>query len=325
MTEYTIVEPGHEFINPSIDYLKFLEICARTCYKSEDNICEGSAKKLMTKVVKKYEHLSVTEHATCIMDIDCETTDKAYSSLIEILEAADPIHRQGISLFALRARVRVSASGILRISGNVRMWMELIQSDNLNLDLHDRINEALWRKWPFFFEGPYSYFKDLGIRLLDDNPLTNKDNLSKSDMFRHMTLTCKLIGDRTMSHQLVRHRLAAYSQESQRFCDYGKKGFTFIVPPVYQGNLREEFIQDVVHDYDRYIYYRNNKIKPEDARAKLPNAAKTEVVTTYTLGVWEHIFEHRARNPRAQWQIKGIMQGVEAEFRQLLPKVFVEL
>lgn len=318
MTEYTIVKPGFEFIEPSDNYLKFLEVCTRTCYKSEDRIKEGSAEKLMTKVVKEYEHLSVTEHTTCIMDIRTIYPKNPASLLLKVLAAADPVHRQGISLFALRASI--PNDKILRLSGNIRMWMELMQSDYV--DTGNEIASALREKWPFFFDIPNGLTDPSGAILLDDNPLTNRNNLSKSEMLRHMTLTCKLIGDRTMSHQLVRHRLAAYSQESQRFCDYGKKGFQFIIPPAYQGELRKQFIQDVLRDYERYIYYRENGIKPEDARAKLPNAAKTEVVTTYTLGVWEHVLEHRARNPKAQWQIRGIMSGIDEKFKQILPSVF---
>lgn len=318
MTNYTIVEPGFEFIEPSDDYLKFLEVCTRTCYKSEEHIKEGSAEKLMTKVVKEYEHLSVTEHATCIMDIDCKTTDQAYHRLIEVLESADPVHRQAISLFALR--FSVSISGVLRLSGNVRMWAELMQSPFV--DTGNRVAMTLNKKWPFFFPMPEEASGPTNIKLIDENPLTNRDKLSKNDMLKHMTLTSRLIGDRTMSHQLVRHRLAAYSQESQRYCDYGKKGFQFIIPPSYQGALREEFIADNVRDYERYMYYRDRGIKPEDARAKLPNATKTEVVTTYTLGLWEHVFEHRARNKKAQWQIKGIIGGIEVLYKKLLPEVF---
>lgn len=315
MTEYTIVDPGSEFIEPNDDYLKFLEVCTRTCYKSEELIKEGSAEKLMTKVVKEFEHLSVTEHATCIMDIKCGNPG---NRLLEVLEAADPVHRQGIGLFALRASKFINK---LRLSGNVRMWMELLQSEYLSPEFHDSVARALNDKWPFFFQ-PADSSGEFDIQLIDDNPLTNRDDLPKNEMLKHMTLTNKLIGDRTMSHQLVRHRLAAYSQESQRYCDYGKKGFQFIIPPAYQGSLREEFIADNVRDYERYLYYRDQGIKPEDARAKLPNATKTEVVTTYTLGLWEHVFEHRARNKKAQWQIKGIMQGIEDNFQKLLPAVF---
>ena len=89
MTEYTIIEPGFEFIKPSDNYLEFLEICTRTCYKSEEHIKIGSAEKLLSKVVKEYEHLSVTEHVSCIMDIE---SNEPVKILHNILSAADPVH-----------------------------------------------------------------------------------------------------------------------------------------------------------------------------------------------------------------------------------------
>jgi thymidylate synthase (FAD) len=199
--------------------------------------------------------------------------------------------------------------------------MELMQSDYI--DVFNRVAWCLHRKWPFFFDEPNIEYVPSDTRLIDDNPLTNRDNLSKEEMFKHMTLTCKLIGDRSMSHQLVRHRLASYSQESQRYCNYGKKGFQFIVPPNISHDARHVFMDKAVEEYENYLKMLDLKLPPEDARGLLPNCTKTEVVATYTLGMWEHIFEHRARNPKAQWQIKNIMLGVEHKFRQLLPQVFV--
>ncbi len=71
MTEYTIVKPHTEFIESpnETNYLEFLETCTRVCYKSEDRIKPGSAEKLMTQVVKNYEHYSVTEHANIILKL----------------------------------------------------------------------------------------------------------------------------------------------------------------------------------------------------------------------------------------------------------------
>ena len=88
-----------------------------------------------------------------------------------------------------------------------------------------------------------------------------------------------------MSHQLVRHRISSYSQESQRFCDYGKKGFKFIVPPKIlnaEPYLYNAWLEDTINDYKVYLALREAKIPAEDARSKLPNATKTEVVTTNT-------------------------------------------
>ena len=64
---------------------------------------------------------------------------------------------------------------------------------------------------------------------------------------------------------------------------------------------------------------------PEDARYLLPNATKTEVVTTMNLRMWRHVFRERALNPKAQWEIRGIFLGIFQEFRNLLPCVFGDL
>lgn len=180
-------------------------------------------------------------------------------------------------------------------------------------------------------------------------------------VIEHGSITVKIICDRACSHQLVRHRIAAYSQESQRYCDYGGTGLTVICPPriaelppgryelcwlgadhhcewwrVDDVNLKERLLGSAelsranrwldhkLACYRLYCDFRDEGIPPEDARSVLPNATKTEVVTTYNLRQWRHVFEHRALNPRAQWEIRLIMQGILAEFAGLLPAVFAE-
>lgn len=143
-------------------------------------------------------------------------------------------------------------------------------------------------------------------------------------VIEHMSITVKFIGDRSMSHQLVRHRLAAYSQESQRYCSYGKKGFTFVCPPTIRDDsgLFEFWCKKRLDDIREYELYINNGVPPEDARSVLPNAMKTEVVTTYNLRQWRHVFAERALNPKAQWQIRMIMGDCLREFGRLLPSIF---
>lgn len=177
-------------------------------------------------------------------------------------------------------------------------------------------------------------------------------------VLEHVVATVRVVGSRSMSHQLVRHRIAAYSQESQRFCNYGRKGFQVICPPriglppgpyyydehdalhhphfyFYEDLKPQDVYPDTwftdlsylwltqrVSEYDEYLTYIEAKIPPEDARECLPNATKTEVVATYNLRTWRHIFNERALNPRAQWQIRGLMQDVLIEFGKALPAVF---
>lgn len=316
VTNWTIVEPGFQFVDPALDHMLFLECCARICHQSEGAIEPGSAERVLTTVVKKRKHLSVVEHATCILDIPCE---RPKDLLLAILELADPVHCQAIGLFAMRADTYIP--GVLRLSGNVRMWMELRRVWPTSWGVE--VAHALHRVWPFFFEMPQRLsVAHLRVEVLDSNPLTNRDKLSVSAMLKHMSLTCKIIGDRTMSHQLVRHRFAAYGQESQRYCDYGKKGFKFIVPPALTGTLRDEFILKALSDYRHYLYYRDRGLKPEDARGVLPGVTATQVMATYTLGMWAHVFNERWHNKKAQDQIRGIMTGIGTLFHQLLGPIF---
>lgn len=146
-------------------------------------------------------------------------------------------------------------------------------------------------------------------------------------VLEHCVITARLIGDRSMSHQLVRHRIAAYSQELQRYCDYSKKGFQVICPPKIS-NSNPEFDtwkKCIAMCYVEYLALLAAKIPPEDARSVLPNATKTEVVTTFNLRQWRHVFRERALNKRAQWQIKVIMLDGLIQFRKLLPVVFEDL
>ena len=167
-------------------------------------------------------------------------------------------------------------------------------------------------------------------------------------VIEHGSVTVRIICDRSCSHQLVRHRIAAYSQESQRYCDYGKLGLQVICPPkiadlkpgtyeegmygwhdpdeeVMHGGLATGWLSVVDACYRLYLDLREEGIPPEDARSVLPNATKTEVVTTFNLRQWRHVFKERALNPRAQWQIREILLGILKEFAELLPAVFGDL
>jgi len=182
-------------------------------------------------------------------------------------------------------------------------------------------------------------------------------------VIEHCVITGRFVGDRTMSHQLVRHRIAAYSQESQRYCDYGKVSAMQIVAPpdtrlppgIYERDenklirftkrtgegpfrlqaymaednwsiaemaIAKAFLGINFDAYWTYQWLRNHGLKPEDARLVLPGGSKTEVVTTFNLRMWRHVFEERALNPHAQWQIKKIMRQALEIFGEELPELY---
>lgn len=144
-------------------------------------------------------------------------------------------------------------------------------------------------------------------------------------VIEHLSITYRIICSRACSHQLVRHRIAAYSQESQRYCDYGKLGFQIIVPPGLTPDAHHWLEMGAKKSYSEYLGLRERGAPPEDARFLLPNCCKTEVVTTFNLRQWRHVLRERGLNKHAQWEIRGIMLGILDELYQLLPNVFGDL
>lgn len=161
-------------------------------------------------------------------------------------------------------------------------------------------------------------------------------------VLEHASLTVRVVCSRACSHQIVRHRLCAYSQESQRYCNYGKKGFQVVAPQelgLHPGEytLEHHWKCDGVRVVGNDFWLTNMNLallaystaletmKPEDARFLLPNACKTEIAMTANLRMWRHIFRERALNQNAQWEIRRIFGDMYVEFRTILPAVFGDL
>jgi len=148
-------------------------------------------------------------------------------------------------------------------------------------------------------------------------------------VLEHLNFTVKYVGSRAMSHQLVRHRIAAYSQESQRYCNYERSGKLYCIAPpsiVDKGSAFMSLsISSLASAYDAYRDLVENGINAEDARHVLPNACKTEVVTTFNIRQWRHVIQHRGLNPKAQWEIRNITLMVLQEFARCMPAFFGDL
>ena len=145
-------------------------------------------------------------------------------------------------------------------------------------------------------------------------------------ILEHLVLSARFICDRSASHQLVRHRIAAYTQESQRVTSYAE-GIEVVCPP----DIRENEValaawkQAVEMAEQQYRALIEADVKPEDARSVLPQCVKTEVVATFNLRTWRHVFLRRALNMRAQWQIRELMLKLLRDMHEALPVVFADL
>lgn len=138
----------------------------------------------------------------------------------------------------------------------------------------------------------------------------------------HMSFTFAVEGiSRATSHQLVRHRIASYSQQSQRYVEAGD--FNYIVPPsiAQKPDLKEKYERFMDYVNETYKDFLAYDIPAEDARFVLPNAAETKIVVTMNARSLLHFFEERCCG-RAQWEIRTVANMMLAECRKVAPVMF---
>ena len=152
-------------------------------------------------------------------------------------------------------------------------------------------------------------------------------------MLEHANMTIKFVVDRGVSHELVRHRLCSFAQESTRYCNYSKDKFgteiTFIKPCFYSegSEMYETWKQAVATAEFRYFQLLCIGSTPEQARSVLPNSLKTEIVMTANMREWRNILKLRAAGERGapHPQMLEIMVPLLNELREKLPALFTDI
>lgn len=269
-------EPGIQGI------YKQIERAGRTCYKSEDRITEDSAEKFVN-MIKDRQHTAMLEHGTVYLETEnprvyYKYVNKQYSKVniikytktgSDIITPQNPLYERG------------------HVTTNYRA-------------------------------------------LYENNWLDDLKYLCEPTEYHEKRITVKFICDRGVSHELVRHRVFSFAQESTRYCNYSKDKFgkelTFIEPcwledynyddntynQLFIDSLRwaEAHYLDLLKKWEDKIPgeryktgFRNNPWTPQQARAVLPNALKTELVMTGTVEQWKGFFKLRcdkAAHPQAR-------------------------
>ncbi len=157
--------------------------------------------------------------------------------------------------------------------------------------------------------------------------LIEKEHLS---VFEHEYISVRFICDRGVSHEIVRHRIGSYTQESTRYCNYFKdkfgKSITFIKPFFFkEGSLEYDIWYNTMQEIEK-AYFKLIELgrTPQEARAVLPNSLKTEIIVTYNLRSWRHFFQLRC-DKRAHPQMRQLAIPLLEEFKKRLPIVFDDL
>lgn len=148
-------------------------------------------------------------------------------------------------------------------------------------------------------------------------------------MLDHAHLTVKFQVDRGISHELVRHRLAAFAQESTRYCNYSKEKFsneiTVIEPYFFADCARYDIWKDACESAERaYFELLRTGASPQEARTVLPNSLKTEIVVTADITEWRHIFMQRC-SPKAHPQMREVMLPLLKYLSEKYPLFFADI
>lgn len=153
-------------------------------------------------------------------------------------------------------------------------------------------------------------------------------------VLKHFSISVRFVCDRGVSHEIVRHRIASYSQESTRYCNYGTNDEITVIDPFFLPDEPEygangyskrgrwaEAMRACETSYLRMLAYG---CSPQEARSVLPNSLKTEVIMTANLREWRHFFRLRTAKT-AHPQMREITIPLLQELQRLIPIVFNDI
>lgn len=149
-------------------------------------------------------------------------------------------------------------------------------------------------------------------------------------VIEHQSITVKFVVDRGVSHEIVRHRVASYCQESTRYCNYSKDGFgneITVIEPCFLQRGTEKFSlwrSACECSEETYFLLLNEGATPQEARSVLPNSLKTELFMTANLREWRHFFKLRC-SPAAHPQMREVAIPLLREFQKQIPVIFDDI
>ncbi len=279
-----LIKPSFQIIEQSSGIegvYKQIELVGRTCYKSEDKITEDSAKPFIDRMIKS-QHYAMLEHGTVYLKIPYNLIHRFTHIGLCDKYIRNPYSRCNVGYeitekaLNFRSEFGSQVTEFLAVTTNLRVLIE--------------------NGWE----------KDLQY-------------LCEPTDYHERRVTVKFVCDRGVSHEFVRHRVFSFAQESTRYCNYSKDKFgnelTFIIPcwidsikdsDIYSYDTHiglwqksedantSNFLQSIAWSEKNYLTLLHNGWKPQQARAVLPNALKTELVMTGFVSDWEHFFDLRA-------------------------------
>lgn len=279
-----IIKPSFEILarDEVRGNLGAIEIAARTCYKSEDKIRDGSGEDIVATLIAK-GHTAMLEHGDYIFLLDD----------VKILRVVQDELRDIEDWTGHRIRLNTTCANKRPIvSGNIRAWRELMASQS----------DA-----KFYFTAliDRAYIGDIipdGERYDDSrvHQIRTCDLRGAMERRAHARQTVRFTVDRGVTHEFVRHREMSFAQESTRYCNYSDGRFgreITVIEPCFLAKDTEPYDlwkRQCMSAETAYFTLLNMGLLPQEARAVLPTSTKADLVMTGTLGQWRSFLELRA-------------------------------
>lgn len=304
-----IVPPSYEILNEMDKgpLVERVETCGRICYKSEDKITAESAIPFVRKMMS-HGHNSVMEMAAITLRVECD----------------EEVVRSFLSCQAKYLVMHRTEAGML-VTGTVRAFREFYKC-NSQTDIAVAFIGKLNQEEPhLFFDlgdkiATYEFQSDISLIRLSIEEI---DLLPKELLLQHRYLAVRMVVNRAVTHELVRHRPCSYLQESQRYCRYSNDKFgnqvSFVKPMFYEeGTSEYDVWKKAMEETEKLYFTLLETSTPQAARTVLPNSCKTEIITYCTLAEWKHIFALRTTS-HAEPSMREIMIPLEAEMAAQFP------
>lgn len=304
-----------EFIRePNI--LKKIELAGRTCYNSQNLITENSYKKFIKKIME-HAHGSVIEHSNIIIKYyetaDVEDAEFVYEWLLA---------RKGFTnshVWITLEKEENSEEHFIMMSGNARAWIDFLTEkvDAHLLDSDDHIKNIYYE---FHNKYPELFIEERGLPWTETEVVFLTEEEAAAINIVHTSYTFKVITSRDITHQIVRHRVLSFSQQSQRYVNFSLEKndgeITYITPRINEDTQSyEDWAAECQNVENLYNGFIDDGLPPEVARCILPNCTKTIIYITGHYMDWQHFIELRT-DSHAQLEIQEIAKKIDKEIKK---------
>lgn len=308
-----VIEARAKYIDKEgLSIEQLIERVGRVCYKSENKIEDGSAIKFVKSMVKS-THTAMLEHSNVILLISQEL----YAELIKATAEM------------WNLRLQFTNKNIAIVSGSLTAWRNVYDyfDSGQKFYFHPIFGTLMAVADYLFPDVLYAEHQNGSpdALIITESALKEILYYYPDEIMKHVTHTVLFTCDRGVSHELVRHRIASFAQESTRYCNYSRDKYnnelTYIQPDaffadeneMYKSEYYSKWKEECLNAEDKYISLIELGVPTDMARGVLNNSLKTDIVVTATEKEWQHIINVRLKGTtgRVHLQMKQIMSLIK--------------